>query len=253
MSAARTALITGASSGVGAAIARACGARGWSVAIGARRADRLAEVSAQIKSAGARVFSGHLDVARADSIDEFFGAAESALGPIDVVVSNAGVGRPGMLHQIPVAELQEEIAIDLVGTMLVARRAIPSMLERKRGDLVFISSMAVIEPRPFQSGYAAAKAGVEAMAAVVRKELEGTGVRATTIRLGPTRSEFGFGWNPDVMLQVIESWTKWGYMRHLDVLEPEDVANAIVAAVEAPAGFGNDIIQLNPTGPGGST
>jgi NADP-dependent 3-hydroxy acid dehydrogenase YdfG len=248
----RTALVTGASSGIGVAIACAFGALGWRVAIGARREDRLADTARAVEAAGGRVFAGFVDVARADTIDTFFSNAEQALGPIDTVVSNAGVGRPGLLHEIAIEKLQEEIAIDLVGTMLVARRALPSMIERATGDLVFISSMAVVEPRPFQAGYAAAKAGVEAMAAVLRKDLEGTGVRTTVVRLGPTRSEFGLGWDSDVLLRVIESWEKWGYMRHLDVLEPEEVAGAIVAAVTAPPNAGSDVLQLNPCGRKGS-
>src|SRR6185503_15742168 len=99
MADARTVLVTGASSGVGAAIAQAFGARGWPVAIGARRQDRLAEVAAAIKQAGGRVFAAPLDVTKPDSIEAFFSAAESELGPIDVVISNAGIGRPGLLHE----------------------------------------------------------------------------------------------------------------------------------------------------------
>ena len=248
MSDVRTALITGASSGVGAAIAEAFGARGWPVAIGARRADRLSEVAARIKEAGGRVFAGPLDVTKPESIDEFFVGAEAALGVIDVVVSNAGIGTPGVLHELSVAEITNEITTNLLGTMFVARRAIPSMLERRRGDLVFISSMTVVEPRPFQAGYGAAKAGVEVLARTLAKELEGTGVRTTTIRLGPTRSEFGLGWSPETLLRVIENWKQWGYMRHMEILEPDDVAAAIVNAVTAPPGFASDVIQLNPDG-----
>jgi len=244
----RTVLVTGASSGVGAAIAQAFGARAWPVAIGARRQDRLAEVAAHIAEGGTRVFAAPLDVTKPESIDAFFSAAESALGPIDVVVSNAGIGRPGLLHELTDADIYDEIGTNLLGAMFVARRAIPSMIERKRGDIVFISSMTVLEPRPFQSGYAAAKAGVEALARTLTKELEGTGVRTTTVRLGPTRSEFGLGWNPEILMRVIDCWKEWGLMRHMEILEPDDVAAAIVSAVTAPAGFATDVIQLNPDG-----
>jgi NADP-dependent 3-hydroxy acid dehydrogenase YdfG len=130
--------------------------------------------------------------------------------------------------------------------MLVARRALPAMLARRRGDLVFISSMNVVEPRPFQLGYTAAKAGLEGMVQVLRRDLEGTGVRATIVRPGATRSEFGFGWQPDILVRVLDSWKEWGFMRHMDMMDAEQVAVAVVAAVTAPPGLHMDVIQVNP-------
>jgi len=245
----RRALVTGASSGVGAAVAHAFGALGWEVAIGARRTDRLREVAELVQANGGRTFADHLDVTSAESIDGFFTAAEEALGAIDVVVSNAGVGIPGFLHELTVEDIEREISTNLLGAMLVTRRALPSMIERRHGDLVFLSSMTVVEPRPFQAGYAATKAGVEAMARTLRQDLEGTGVRTTVVRLGPTRSEFGFGWNQEILLRVIETWERWGFMRYPDMLEPEDVAQAIVSALVASSRAASDVIQLNPVAP----
>lgn len=246
MSGVRTAVVTGASAGIGAAIARALGALGWSVALGARRAALLDEVAQGVDAAGGRAFAHALDVTDARSIDAFFGGAESTLGPVDVLVNNAGIGVPGLLHEVPVADLERELRTNLFGPMLVTRRALPSMLERQRGDVVFISSMNVVEPRPFQAGYTAAKAGVEGMAQVLRRELEGTGVRATIVRPGATRSEFGFGWEPDILVRVIDSWKEWGFMRHMDMMDGEQVALAVVAAVTAPPGLHMDLIQVNP-------
>jgi len=248
MSARRTALVTGASSGIGAALSRTFAALGWSVAVGARRSDRLQETAAAIEAAGGKPFAARLDVTEPESIDSFFRDAEKALGAIDVVVSNAGIGTPGLAHELSVAEIHNEIATNLTGAMLVARRALPAMIERCAGDVVFISSMTAVEPRPYQAAYAAAKAGLEGYVRVLRRELEGTGVRATTVRLGPTRSEFGLGWNPEMLLKVIECWKQWGFMRHMEILEPDDVAAAIVHAVTAPPGFSTDLIELNPDG-----
>ena len=249
MSERRTAVVTGASSGVGAAIATAFGALGWSVALGARRTERLADTARAVEAVGGRAVAVHLDVTRADSIEEFFATAEAALGAIDVVVSNAGVGIPGRIHELAVAEIESELATNLLGTMLVARRALPSMLERRHGDLLFVSSMNSVAPRPFQAGYTAAKAGVEGFASALRMDLEGTGVRAITLRLGPTRSEFGYAWNTDVMVRVLESWQSWGFLRHHDMLDGERVAEAVVAAVTMPRGVQVDLIQLNPEAP----
>ena len=77
-------------------------------------------------------------------------------------------------------------------------------------------------------------------------DLEGTGVRATIVRPGATRSEFGFGWEADILGRVIDSWKAWGFMRHLDMMDGEQVALAVVAAVTAPPGLHVDVIQVNP-------
>jgi NADP-dependent 3-hydroxy acid dehydrogenase YdfG len=246
----RTLLVTGASSGIGAAIARAFGARGWAVAIGARRTDRLEEVARAVEQAGGRAFAHPLDVTEPASIETFFAAAEARLGPMDAVVNNAGIGTPGALHELAVDDIQRELATNLLGPMLVTRRALPGMLARRRGDLVFISSMNVVAPRPLQVGYTAAKAGVEGMAHTLRMELEGTGVRSLIVRPGPTRSEFGFRWEPDVLGRALDAWKHWGFMRHTDILDGDRVAQAVVAAVTAPPGTSLDVIQVNPDGSG---
>jgi NADP-dependent 3-hydroxy acid dehydrogenase YdfG len=248
---ARTTVVTGASSGIGAAIARAFGSQGFAVALGARRTDRLAAVAREIEDAGGRAFAHPLDVTQPDSIDAFFAAVEGALGTPEVVVSNAGIGVPGTLDELAVADLQRDIATNLLGPMLVARRALPAMRARRRGDLVFVSSMNAVAPRPLQLGYTAAKAGVEAMAQTLRMELEGTGVRAVVVRPGPTRSEFGFGFAPEILARIMDSWKQWGFLRHMELLEGEDVAAAVVAAVTAPPGVSFDVIQVNPEGPRG--
>ena len=248
---ARTAVVTGASSGIGAAIARTLGRHGFPVALGARRTDRLAAVAREVEDAGGRAFAHPLDVTQPASIDAFFTAVESALGAPEVVVSNAGIGVPGALDELAVEDLQRDIATNLVGPMLVARRALPAMRGRRRGDLVFVSSMNAVAPRPLQLGYTAAKAGVEAMAHTLRMELEGTGVRAIVVRPGPTRSEFGFGFGPEILARIMDSWKQWGFLRHMELLEGEDVAAAVVAAVSAPPGVSFDVIQVNPEGPRG--
>ena len=96
----RVCLVTGASSGIGAATARALAEQGFSVAIGARRIDRLCEVACELEKLGGRALAQVLDVTDSDSIDAFFSAAEVAFGPVDVVVSNAGVCLPGLLHEV---------------------------------------------------------------------------------------------------------------------------------------------------------
>ncbi len=245
----RTAIVTGASSGIGAGIARAFGARGWSVGLGARRADRLEAVAAEVESAGGRALAHPLDVREPASVDAFFTATERGFGPVDLVVSNAGLGRPGLLHEIAIDEIRLELDTNLLGPILIARRAIPAMIERGQGDLVFISSMNVIAPRPMQLGYTASKAGVEGVAQTLRMDLEGTGVRSIIVRPGPTKSEFGVGWEPQALERLIASWQRWGFLRHWNILESDAVAAAVVGAVDMPAEAIVDIVQVTPAEP----
>ena len=242
----RAALVTGASSGIGEATAVALGKLGWPVAIGARRMDRLEKVARRVEETGGRAFAHPLDVSDPDSIDGFFDAAEKVLGTLDVVVNNAGIGHPALLHETSVEKLRSELDTNLLGPMLVARRAIPAMIEHGRGDLVFVSSLNARLPRTYQIGYTASKMGLEGVARTLQMELEGTGVRATTVRPGPTGTEFGDRWLGLLAKKLLHSWRYWGVMRQLDWMPAESIANAIVAVVTAPQGTHLDLVEVVP-------
>ena len=249
----RCCLVTGASSGIGAAIARALGGLGWPVAIGGRRADRLSEVAREIEQAGARCFARTFDLSETKAIDDFFDSAQAELGPIDVLVNNAAVCVPGLLHEVAARDLEFELATNLLAPMLLARRAVASLRERgAAGDLVFISSENVIRPRPYQVAYTAAKMGLEGVAQALRMELEGTGIRATVVRPGPTLTEFARDWEPALLEKVLERWKYWGVQRHLAWMPPESVAQAVISVITAPPGTHVDLVQLMPEGPPGT-
>ena len=250
----RTAIVTGASSGIGVSIATELGRLGWSVALGARRADRLEDTATLVRDAGGRPFAHTLDVSEADSIESFFAAAEGALGPIDVVVNNAGVATPGWLVDVPAAAIEHEVATNLTGPILLSRLAIASLQARgARGDLVFMTSDASRNARPRMATYTATKAGLEALVHSLAMELEGTGIRASTIRVGPTLSEFGFGWPMDDLVDLMSYWPRFGLQRHSGVLEPEAIARAVVTAVTAPPGVLFDTIEVQPEAPVGES
>jgi NAD(P)-dependent dehydrogenase (short-subunit alcohol dehydrogenase family) len=247
----RTAIVAGASSGIGAAIARALGALGWSVARGGRREDKLAEVAQQVEKAGGRAVALALDLEVPASIDAFFDGCENALGPADVLINNAGICVPGLLHQVQPEDFQREIATNLVGPALLARRMIVSLRARDAaGDLVFISSENVTAPRPFQPGYTASKWGLEGLARTLRLELDGTGIRSTIVRPGPTfPTDFARGWDPAILKRLLTTWKKFGIQRHLRWMPADSVAAAVVAVVTAPAGTHFDVVALSPEAP----
>jgi len=245
----RVALVTGASSGLGAAIAVSLGALGWPVALGARRADKLEVVARQVEAAGGKAFAHALDVDDAASVDAFVSATGSHLGAVDVVVSNAGIGRAGKLPELPIEEIQAELDTNLLGPLRVARRVLPEMLERRRGDLCFVTSLNAVLPRPYQLGYTASKAALEAAVRTLQMELEGSGVRASIVRPGPAATEMGHDWDPKLQKALLEEWQRWGILRHLSFMAPEHVAEAVVATLTAPPGVHLDLVQINPAKP----
>jgi NAD(P)-dependent dehydrogenase (short-subunit alcohol dehydrogenase family) len=232
--AARVAIVTGASSGIGAATALELARQGFHVALGARRVDRLRALAEKIEAGGGRAFAHFLDVSLPDSIDAFYAAAESACGPIDVLVNNAGMCILNLLHDSKIEDLRAELDVNLLGPMLFCRRAIPGMLARRRGDLVFVSSENALRPRPYQPGYTAAKAGLEGLARVLAMELDGSGVRSIIVRVGPTGSEFGARMDHAILKRALDSWKYWGLQRHMHFMPAESVAKAIVRAIAAP-------------------
>jgi NAD(P)-dependent dehydrogenase (short-subunit alcohol dehydrogenase family) len=248
----RCAIVTGASSGIGRAVAVEFGHLGWHVALGARRLDRLEETASEVAAAGGHGLALSLDVQDEDSIGAFFAGAEAALGPVDVLVNNAGVATPGWLHELPAAALRRDVLTNLLGPLLLSRLAVGSLRARDAaGDLVFITSDATRHPRPRMAPYTAAKAGIEAFAQSLALELEGTGIRTTTVRVGPTLTEFGFGWPMEELEDLMAYWPRFGLQRHAGMLEPSAVARAVATAVTTPPGVLVDTIEVQPEAPVG--
>lgn len=256
----RTALITGASSGLGAAMAIEMAALGWKVSIGARRQDRLAETAEKARARGAaNVHAGHLDVTDDASVDAFFAASEAAVGVADVIVNNAGASRFHWLEETDARWLRTEIETNLIGPILVTQRALTPLLGAgTEGDIVVMSSDAALRPRPGQLAYGASKAGLENYAQALSLALEGTRIRVIKLRLGPALSEFGMAWDltPETMRKRTQHWVAFGLRDarmmadgNLGLLTPEDVAREVVHAVTLPRHVQLDTIELQPAVP----
>jgi len=246
----RTAVVTGASAGIGAAIARALGELGWTVALGARRRDRLELVAKEVEAAGGDPILFDLDVSDRESVSAFFDAVEAEAGLADVVVNNAGIDVPGLFHEADPGDLEREVRTYLLGPMFVCRRAVPRLIEAGcGGDLVFISSHATRDHRPAQAAYGATKAGLEHLARTLGLELEGTGIRSTIIQVGATRSEFHTGWDQEKIIDLLKYWRRFGVQRHLSMMPAESVARAVVLAVTTPKGTHLGTIEVQPEAP----
>ena len=184
-----------------------------------------------------------------ESIDAFCSAAERALGPIDLLINNAGENRASLIHEATHDELRSDVEINLLGAIFMTRRVLPAMLARGRGDIVFIGSDSARHPRPYQGAYAAAKHGLEAFARVLEMETEGTGVRSILVRVGPTGSEFGNQMPKHKIPSILEAWKYWGVLRHLHWMPGTSVARAIARVVEIPVEESYPtILEIQPGG-----
>jgi NADP-dependent 3-hydroxy acid dehydrogenase YdfG len=245
----RPAVVTGASSGIGEATARGLAAAGHAVVLGARRLDRCEQVAAEITAAGGTAYAFGLDVTDEASRSAFVKQAQEAVGDVDVLVSNAGISRPASVLAADEQQLVEHLQVNLLGAHALTRAFGQGMVDRGRGDLVYVTSETVTTPRPLVAPYMTSKWAVEGLVAALLMELEGTGVRVSCIRPGQTVTEMGLDWDPAVLTEVLESWTSWGLARHPYFLPPEGVAAAVLAVVGAPPGVAFRYLDVAPVPP----
>ena len=245
----RPTVIAGASSGIGAATATELARRGFPVALGARRADKIGELAAQISADGGAAVAFPLDVTDADSVSSFLDRSVDALGDIEVLVYSAGEMHPGRIHETSAEAFDQQIQVHLVGAERLATAVLPGMVVRRRGDVIVVGSDVALRQRPHMGGYGAAKAGLTAMVANLQMELEGTGVRASIVHPGPTLTGMGFQLTAEQVGPMLADWAKWGQARHSYFLRPSDVARAIAFVAETPRGSNIVTMELQPEAP----
>ena len=190
----RTALITGASSGLGTRFGRILAASGAKVALGARRKDRLEEIADRI---GANAEAIRMDVAREADIIAGFDAAEAAFGsPVDTVIANAGVDGAGMATTISEEDIEQTLAINLKGAILTAREGAKRMMAHgvTNGRIVMIASITAFEPSPGLVAYAASKAGVVQAGRSMAREWARAGINVNTVSPGYIRTAINDAW-----------------------------------------------------------
>jgi short-subunit dehydrogenase len=179
-------LVTGASSGIGAATAISFARRGATVGICARRGDRLAEVLAEVPGGQRWV----VDLADLDVLDDFAARVERELGGVDVLVNNAGVPKRRRTTTMTAADVEGVMAMNYFSPVRLTLALLPGMLERGRGDIVNVSSMGAHLVAFGVGAYAASKAALELFTEALYVELADTGVRAHLMVPGTTTTEF---------------------------------------------------------------
>jgi hypothetical protein len=217
-------LVTGASSGIGAAAARAFVQAGARVALTARRADRLQALVAEL---GPAAWAAPADLAEPAGPAQALAAARERFGRLDVLFCNAGFGRRAWLDQQTAAEVDEQVRVNLTAAIELTRLALPEMLARRRGHLIYMASLAGLIGPPTLSVYGAAKAGLRGFAAAVRREVAPLGVAVSVISPGGVAgTEFGTRSDPLGAARVsIPAWLR---------PSADQVARAVVGLARRP-------------------
>lgn len=212
-------LVTGASAGIGRATAIALAERGARVAICARRRDKLEETLAECRRHSPGCVAVACDVSDAEAVGRMVEEVARTLGPIDILVANAGIGRYVPFTEETVESMDRQVRINVLGQMYSAHAVLPSMLERRRGHLVFLSSTNGRIPPPLQSVYNATKFATIGFAETLSHEVQAFGVGVTIVYPGPIDTEFFAA-------------PEFERMRVPKKLSPEKMAAAIVRGVE---------------------
>jgi NAD(P)-dependent dehydrogenase (short-subunit alcohol dehydrogenase family) len=183
----KVALITGASQGLGRALALACAREGARVVINARSEESIRPVAEEVESAGAEVLALAADVSKSSDVEGMVGAAVERFGRVDVLVNNAGLLGPRVaIAEYPEEEWRRVIDANLTGPFLVARAVIPHMPEG--GSIVNVVSGVSVEGRAGWGAYSVSKFGVEGLTQVLASELEGRGIRVNAVDPGGMRT-----------------------------------------------------------------
>ncbi|MDQ3716792.1 MAG: SDR family NAD(P)-dependent oxidoreductase [Actinomycetota bacterium] len=241
------ALVTGASSGIGAATARALAAQGAAVTLAARRLDRLEDLAAEIRESGGAALAIEADVIELSAAEAVVQRTVAEYGSLDILVNNAGVMLLGPILDAPVEEWQRMVDLNLLGLLFCAKAAIPHLLEaaennpRGAADLVNISSVAGRVVRRGSGVYNATKHAVGAFSEALRQEVTGRHLRVSLVEPGAVATELSSHNRPEILESIKQRFAD------VERLQAVDIAHAIVYIVTRPRHVAINEILIRPT------
>jgi 3-oxoacyl-[acyl-carrier protein] reductase len=230
----QVAVVTGASRGIGAAIARKLASLGAQVVVTARDLEHLNKIVAAINNAGGRAESRACDLIQPEQIEAFARFVLQSHHRCDILVNNAGVGwLQGPLHETPPDVWEQQFALNLRAPYLMLRAFAPAMIAAKRGHIINISSLASQNPVPNGAAYAGTKWGLNGMMVSAAEELRQYQVRVSLVEPGTVRTDFGSAQS--------------SHKSALGAIAPEDIANIVALLVtQADQSFISEV-QIRPT------
>ena len=221
-------IVTGASSGFGAAAAKLFAKDGCKVILAARRLDRLQEMAKEIRDEGGYALPVAMDVSQSVQIKAMVDFSLDAFGQIDILFNNAGFGRLDWLEKFdPIKDIQSQIMVDLLGVIWTARMVLPQMYKQRSGHIINMCSIAGWAAPPLYSVYSAAKFGVRGFSESLRRESAPFGVKVSVVYPGGAATEFGLHVGQNTAKQRIKTpdWLK---------LSADDVARSVVGLAKQP-------------------
>jgi NADP-dependent 3-hydroxy acid dehydrogenase YdfG len=242
-----TALVTGASSGIGEATALALAEQGAAVAVAARRRDRLEQLAQRIETAGGRALVLEADVTDQAQAEQAVADTVAQLGRLDTLVNNAGVMLLGPVQDAPVEEWQRMVDLNLMGLLYCTHAALPHLLQaaqdepRQVADVVNISSVAGRQARQGSGVYNLTKFGVGAFSESLRQEVTQRHVRVSLVEPGAVETELAGHNRPEVLAGLRKRFAD------MERLQSEDIAEAIAYVVTRPRRMAVNEILIRPT------
>lgn len=236
----KVAMVTGASRGIGAAIASRLAADGFALVLNYAGSDKeAAALAARIEADGGRALTAQADVSDPQAVRRMFDAAEAALGGVDVLVNNAGIMRLAPLADSDDALIERQIAVNLKGSLYTLREAARRL--RDDGRIVSLSSSVVGLSLPTYGVYAATKAAIEAATKVLAKELRGRRITVNAVAPGPTATDLFLDGKPPA---VVDQLARMSPLERLG--RPEDIANAVAFLAGPDGGWINgQVLRAN--------
>lgn len=217
----RAALITGASSGIGRLLALRLAREGAGVALVARRGDELEKLAAEIVAAGGRALPLVCDVADPAQVDEAAARARAHFGHVDLLFNNAGYGHHRSFLDWELADMERMLRVNYLGSLYFTKALLPAMVERGKGWLVFVASVAGRLGLPDESAYSATKFAMVGLAEALSMEVEDAGVHVLTVCPGSVRTPF---FDAEALERMPESARR-------SMVEPADLVERIVSAL----------------------
>ncbi|MBW4517850.1 MAG: SDR family oxidoreductase [Timaviella obliquedivisa GSE-PSE-MK23-08B] len=241
-------LITGASSGIGAACAQAFAHAGAKLILAARRLDRLEKLAEDLAKSGCQTYLLQLDVRDRAQVESILAALPAAWSAVDILVNNAGLSRGlDKLHEGSVQDWEEMIDTNVKGLLYMTRSLVPGMVSRSQGHVINIGSIAGHQTYPNGNVYCATKAAVRVLSEGLKMDLLGTSVRVTSVDPGMVETEFSqvrFQGDSDRAKQVYQGVTP---------LTPEDIAEIVVFCATRPAHVNLSEVVVLATAQGSAT
>ncbi|WP_327194493.1 SDR family oxidoreductase [Novosphingobium beihaiensis] len=238
----KVALVTGASSGIGEGAALCLAEAGATVAMTARRADRLAGLVEKIEAMGGKALAIPGDMTVEEQARAAVEETAAKLGRIDILINSAGIMEAGGIENCDTEIYRKVIDINLMGTVYTCAAAVPHMLEQGAGDIITISSLAGRKGGPMTSAYSASKHAVNFMTDGMRQELGGRNIRVTTLMPGATETEVGDNISDPNWRKAIQA-----HVGKEGAVKPRDIGEAIVFILALPRRTNISEIAIRPT------